>query len=103
MRLQDPLSRLEGGGRVGAARDLGAMLAAVEKSCRRVVSRNEDNFCRAGHNNQCTLEQQGTLQDSLTRHSLGAIVLYPLLAPLTGAELAILLPSEAALESTQPG
>ena len=49
------------------------------------------------------LDQQGTLQDSLTRHSLGAIVLYPLLAPLTGAELAILLPSEAALESTQPG
>ena len=41
--------------------------------------------------------------DSLTRHSLGAIVLYPLLAPLTGAELAILLPSEAALESSQPG
>ena len=76
------------------------MLAAVERVvCRRVVVTE-----RTGQPviTNSTLEQQGTLQDSLTRHSLGAIVLYPLLAPLTGAELAILLPSEAALESTQP-
>ena len=87
MRLQDPLSRLEGvGGRVGAARDLGLCLPP---------SRELSEGGSHGTN--------GTLQDSLTCHSLGAIVLYPLLAPLTGAELAILLPSEAALESTQPG
>ena len=31
-----------------------------------------------------------------------AIVFYPLVPPLTGAELTVLLPGEAALESTQP-
>ena len=97
MRLQDPLSRLEGvGGRVGAARDLGLCLPPS-----RQLSEGGSDGTNARRNNQY-LDEQGTLQDSLTRHSLGAIVLYPLLAPLTGAELAILLPSEAALESSQP-